>query len=496
MTLEMTSKGPVLRYTGIPAVLAAAHTNGFGFDFDLENKVSFAIVSMAPADPANILSTPSWIGNREFSLAVRDATRSNTFELDDCLGRRYLKLHVIEWEMIPIILRYVAQRGDMRFSLTGNMRANRALDTLDADAPFDLRRFELTLIADMRREATSRQQAELWVKSAHKKHYNWTTPEGKQWCSELRALLGVKEFCNPRKAYFYFNGLDGSCKEHQIWHHGIWSKFTPTFRTVDEPLDSVVVDTPAASASTVDPLEHLDKLMDRLQRQPSPPPPPLLSTTTAINEVVATSSRRRKRKANDVGASAAAITVAKNAAAALGLSAPKKKVDSATVAVAIDEGGGVDDDDDVVEVINPPDKVALTIASAVAASNRAEEAAKKAQEFSAICMEAAANAAAQKVFAETAAQEAKRALNDAIRANLARKPSSGSSSSAGGAAAAAESNENICMFCLDRPADTMIMPCMHQVLCNECVQKLRGTQHVEKCIFCRGIIEEIASDQL
>lgn len=488
MTLELTSEGPVLRYTGIPAVLAAAHRNGFGFEFDLENKVSFASVSMAPADPANILSTPSWIGNREFALAVREATRSNTFELDDCLGRRYLKLHVIEWEMIPIILRYVAQRGDMRFSLTGNMRANRALDTLDADAPFDLRRFELTLIADMRREATTRQQAEIWVKSAHKKHYNWTTPEGKQWCSELRALLGVKEFCNPRKAYFYFNGLNDSCKEHQIWHHGIWSKFTPTFRTVDEPLDSVVVDTSAASASTV------DKSMDRLQRQPSPPPPPppLLLTTTAINEVVATSSRRRKRKANDVGASAA---VTKNdAAAALGLSAPKKKVDSATVAVAIDEGGGVDDDDDdVVEVINPPDKVALTIASAVAASNRADEAAKKAQEFSAICMEAAANAAAQKVFAETAAQEAKRALNDAIRANLARKPSG---SSAGGAAAAAESNENICMFCLDRPADTMIMPCMHQVLCNECVQKLRGTQHVEKCIFCRGIIEEIASDQL
>jgi hypothetical protein len=51
-----------------------------------------------------------------------------------------------------------------------------------------------------------------------------------------------------------------------------------------------------------------------------------------------------------------------------------------------------------------------------------------------------------------------------------------------------------CMICLDKPADTFILPCQHQVVCKGCSAQLVATPDKNKCIRCRRPISEIFSE--
>ena len=52
-------------------------------------------------------------------------------------------------------------------------------------------------------------------------------------------------------------------------------------------------------------------------------------------------------------------------------------------------------------------------------------------------------------------------------------------------------SEECCMICLDKPSDTMVLPCEHTVVCKECSIKLRETHDAKICVRCRREITHV-----
>lgn len=52
----------------------------------------------------------------------------------------------------------------------------------------------------------------------------------------------------------------------------------------------------------------------------------------------------------------------------------------------------------------------------------------------------------------------------------------------------------VCMVCLDAQADTLVLPCMHSVVCRVCSTGLRNTNDANICIQCRQPISSIEMD--
>jgi len=54
-----------------------------------------------------------------------------------------------------------------------------------------------------------------------------------------------------------------------------------------------------------------------------------------------------------------------------------------------------------------------------------------------------------------------------------------------------ESDEHLCICCMERPVATMVLPCQHAVACVECSEQLEGTNNAQKCIQCRQPIKQV-----
>jgi hypothetical protein len=52
----------------------------------------------------------------------------------------------------------------------------------------------------------------------------------------------------------------------------------------------------------------------------------------------------------------------------------------------------------------------------------------------------------------------------------------------------------VCVVCLDKQADTLVLPCQHQVCCRACSDKLKTTADAYLCIVCRQPITEVLAD--
>lgn len=48
-----------------------------------------------------------------------------------------------------------------------------------------------------------------------------------------------------------------------------------------------------------------------------------------------------------------------------------------------------------------------------------------------------------------------------------------------------------CIICMDAKADTMVLPCMHQVVCRACSRALQDTDNATRCVICRQDIKEV-----
>ena len=60
---------------------------------------------------------------------------------------------------------------------------------------------------------------------------------------------------------------------------------------------------------------------------------------------------------------------------------------------------------------------------------------------------------------------------------------------------ALESSAETCMICLDRPADTLVLPCEHQVVCAACSAKLQDTPDAHTCVRCRRKIAAVLQNE-
>lgn len=54
--------------------------------------------------------------------------------------------------------------------------------------------------------------------------------------------------------------------------------------------------------------------------------------------------------------------------------------------------------------------------------------------------------------------------------------------------------EAVCMVCMDRRPNTLVLPCMHVVVCVACSERLKGTPNARQCIYCRQPIESVQQD--
>lgn len=55
-----------------------------------------------------------------------------------------------------------------------------------------------------------------------------------------------------------------------------------------------------------------------------------------------------------------------------------------------------------------------------------------------------------------------------------------------------EEEEQECMICLDKPASTLVLPCEHRVVCDDCSRGLRNTPDNTICVRCRRRITHVA----
>ncbi len=54
-------------------------------------------------------------------------------------------------------------------------------------------------------------------------------------------------------------------------------------------------------------------------------------------------------------------------------------------------------------------------------------------------------------------------------------------------------SRDTCMICLEAPADTLVLPCGHQVVCATCSARLANTPDKHTCVRCRREIKEIVT---
>jgi len=52
----------------------------------------------------------------------------------------------------------------------------------------------------------------------------------------------------------------------------------------------------------------------------------------------------------------------------------------------------------------------------------------------------------------------------------------------------------ICVVCLESPVDTLVLPCMHSVVCKTCSEKLANTPDAHVCVRCRKPLTEVMSE--
>lgn len=62
------------------------------------------------------------------------------------------------------------------------------------------------------------------------------------------------------------------------------------------------------------------------------------------------------------------------------------------------------------------------------------------------------------------------------------------------AADESDTDDTSCMICLDRAPSTMVLPCMHVVVCSQCSESLRATADHHTCVQCRRPITEILQE--
>jgi hypothetical protein len=58
-----------------------------------------------------------------------------------------------------------------------------------------------------------------------------------------------------------------------------------------------------------------------------------------------------------------------------------------------------------------------------------------------------------------------------------------------------ETTHRMCVVCLDKPADTIALPCEHVVVCHDCSHQLAHSKFSDNCVYCRQHIDIVLEDE-
>ena len=327
--------------------------------------------------------------NSNIEQTLRQASQSKTVKIDSDYGHDFIVLHYTEWELVPQILDCLVKLGS-RITLTTKWvnitygPIKEGISQFDLVEHTNLEKFSLDEF-----ERSFVKQIEFLRTSIYSQNiygfkrdilqydsnlcpllqfYNFSTVEGRKFCSDMRQLCHVeptKKFGDPKFDYLQFPQYQSFCKEFKLFEFGGWSKRVPKDENGNViqgfELDQVVLDSSPANSSS------------------SP--------------------------ANSSSSSSNSSSISQNSS-----SSP--------------------------------------VNSSSSSSN-----------------------------------------SSSSPSNPSQSPQNSNSMSRSTLAPIAE--VELCMVCMELPADTLVLPCGHQVVCIECSGKLESTLNKDLCIKCRQTIKEV-----
>lgn len=226
--------------------------NGFGFQYS-EGMLIIAQLWFA---------TGNDIDEDVVANYVCEKTPSRTVKGVDFLGRKFIKVHFSEWDLIPIIFQCLIDRGDLCVAThTTSPVIFQKGDT------FSFREMETKRVAYLNAEYAQlkswRKMYEVKTKShVYLKNYNWHTEEGKKLCASIRAEFKPgKPVCKTKYGHYVWPGIDETCRKFKVLWHGGWSAYKPSILTVDDliPLSNLEVPAIAAKGSTTSGEKDIDQ---------------------------------------------------------------------------------------------------------------------------------------------------------------------------------------------------------------------------------------------
>ena len=210
----------------ITTVLNAEECNGFGFPWDSTERV-FIFARLFPAESSNSVN-PERVTSFLNSLMPGSVCVERT-------GVYYCKTPLRHYPQIRGAIQALIDSGMCSVLPTGNLsqKVFRKGDT------FSWREMELGCIETYKRLAQPFPSFEQYIFQSkphfsYKKHWNWHTPEGKEFCSQIRDALYRKPKANAKKSRYKWDNFDATCVKYGLLHRAPWSAYEPSMVKVDD----------------------------------------------------------------------------------------------------------------------------------------------------------------------------------------------------------------------------------------------------------------------
>lgn len=249
-------------YSDIAYMARVEHLNGFGFQCD--DGVGPVCGTLALAFING--TSGSEVDEDECTAHVLDNTASTTFRCDSWIGRAYIAIHLSEWDLIPAVVECLIATKKYYIRTINKLEVSYGPDDATPDFVFTWPDMERRFIAKFKEAADTMsyvapEGCDTWrwymenilnSPSPLLWHWNYCTPQGKAFCTELRTRCGktpASKRIADRDLHLLWWGArcDKLYREHGIYFRGsAWSAYEPSFQT---DADLVYPPDPAPSPS-------------------------------------------------------------------------------------------------------------------------------------------------------------------------------------------------------------------------------------------------------
>lgn len=210
---------------------AAEENNAFGFQCIGVDPPGTLVIAKIFVDYNSEITT---IDEIKIDKYLRRNTNSKSVKCINYLGRTYLCVHYTEWNEIETILNCLLKQGNYGFWIHPRNDAQ-----FLPGEQFDIRSLELKRIVHIKNMLNEYPYLLIYKLYRYKKHWNWHTIEGKQFCSELREKYNLSAYAKKDNHYLWPT-YDDMCKKYKVLHRGTWSAFEPTYTTTSDFLYNTI----------------------------------------------------------------------------------------------------------------------------------------------------------------------------------------------------------------------------------------------------------------